>query len=245
MTLQELIDAAIQHQFIKETRIEPMRTAVTHYAAMLGVAPAECLPAAYDLAEPQLVTFVQAHAPADWTRRTLTNLYTHVQLLLRLGREQGWLEARGTHFNSWRNHRDGPKEGWVPRHELPPKLIYRLQAMPASLEQEIQSYLQWCQRVVQPGRPRSVKKRATTCKVVSEALTRMAGFAVHFQHLPAELLPCATSAIPRWSTSASSGGSKTDAANSRRACATWSSISRSSRAIGSRISRLPRRSRSC
>jgi hypothetical protein len=60
--------------------------------------------------------------------------------------------------------------------------------MPASLEQEIQSYLQWCQRVVQPGRPHSVKKRATTCKGVYEGLTRMAGFAVHYQHLPAELL---------------------------------------------------------
>jgi hypothetical protein len=60
--------------------------------------------------------------------------------------------------------------------------------MPASLAQEIQSYLQWCQRVVQPGRPHSVKKRANTCQGVSEGLTRMAGFAVHVQHLPAELL---------------------------------------------------------
>ena len=155
---------------------------------MLGAAPAECLPAAYDLAEHQLVAFVQAHAPADWTRPTLTNLHNNLQFLLRLGREQGWLEARATHFKSWRDHRDGPKEGWVPRHELPPKLIYRLQEMPASLEQEIQSYLQWCQRVVQPGRPHSVKKRATTCHGVYESLTRMAGFAVHYQHLPAELL---------------------------------------------------------
>ena len=69
MTLQELLDMAIQHQLIKETRIKPMRTAVTQYAAMLGVDPAECLPAVYDLAEHQLVAFVQAHAPADWTRR--------------------------------------------------------------------------------------------------------------------------------------------------------------------------------
>ncbi len=148
----------------------------------------ECLPTVYDLTEHQLVPFVQAHAPADWTRRTLTNLHNSVQFLLRVGREQGWLETRDTQFNSWRNHRDGPKEGWVPRHELPPKLIYRLQEMPASPEQEIQTYLQWCQRVVQPGRPHSVKKRATTCHGVSEGLTRMAGFVVHFQHLPAELL---------------------------------------------------------
>jgi integrase len=188
MTLQELLDRAMQHQLIKETRIKPMRTAVTQYASMLGVDPAECLPAVYDLAEHQLVAFVQAHAPADWTRHTLTNLHNCLQLLLQLGREQGWLEAREAQFKSWRDHRDGPKEGWVPRHELPPKLIYRLHEMPASLEQEIQSYLQWCQRVVQPGRPHSVKKRATTCHGVYASLTRMAGFAVHFQHLPAELL---------------------------------------------------------
>jgi hypothetical protein len=188
MTLQELLDIAIQHQMIKETRMAPMRTAVTHYAAMLGVDPAACLPTVYDLTEHQLVAFVQAHAPADWTRRTLTNLHNSVQFLLRLGREQGWLEARDTHFKSWRNHRDGPKESWVLRHELPPKLIYRLQEMPASLELEIQDYLQWCQRVVQPGRSHSVKKRATTCHGVNESLTRMARFAVHFQHLPAELL---------------------------------------------------------
>jgi integrase len=188
MTLQELLDIAIQHQLIKDTRIEPMRTAITHYAAMLGVDPVACLPAVYDLATHQLTALVHTQAPAHWNRRMRSTFSNHPQWLLRLGREQGWLQARDTHLKSWRDHRDGPKEGWVPRHELPPKLIYRLQEMPASLEQEIQSYLQWCQRVVQPGRPHSVKKRATTCHVVSEGLTRMAGFAVHFQHLPAELL---------------------------------------------------------
>jgi integrase len=188
MTLQELLDAAIQHQLLTETRIKPMRTAVHHYAALSGVDPAECLPAAYDLSTHQMIALVQAHAPADWTRRTLTSLYNHLQLLLRLGREQGWLEAWATPLKRWRDHRDGPQEGWVPRHELPPKLIYRLREMPAGLEQEIQSYLQWCQRIVQPGRPHSVKKRATTCQAVYEALRRMAGFAVRFQHLPAELL---------------------------------------------------------
>jgi integrase len=188
MTLQGLLDMAIQHQLIKETRIEPIRTAVTQYAAMLGVGPAACLPAVYDLADHQLTALVHTQAPAHWNRRTRSTFSNHLQCLLRLGREQGWLEARDTQFKSWRNHRDGPKEGWVPRHELPPKLIYRLQEMPASLEQGIQTYLQWCQRVVQPGRPHSVKKRATTCHGVSEGLTRMAGFAVHVQHLPAELL---------------------------------------------------------
>jgi integrase len=60
--------------------------------------------------------------------------------------------------------------------------------MPEHLEQEIQMYLEWCRRVVQPGRPHSVKKRASSCKMVYQALVRMAGFAVHYQHLPAELL---------------------------------------------------------
>jgi hypothetical protein len=188
MTLQQLLDAAIRHQLITDQRLQPLRTAVTQYAAMLGVEATQCLPAVYDLAEHQLTALVQTQAPADWNRHTRSTFSNHLQWLLRLGREQGWLEARDTHLKSWRDHRDGPKEGWVPRHELPPKLIYRLQAMPASLEQEIQSYLQWCQRVVQPGRPHAVKKRATTCKGVYEGLTRMAGFAVHDQHLPAELL---------------------------------------------------------
>jgi hypothetical protein len=58
MTLQELLEMAIQHQLIKETRIEPMRTAVTHYAVMLGVAPEACLPAVYDLATHQLTALV-------------------------------------------------------------------------------------------------------------------------------------------------------------------------------------------
>ena len=79
----------MQHQLITDQRRQPMRTAVTQYAAMLGVDPAACPPAVYDLAEHQLVAFVQAHAPADWTRRTLTTLHNHLQLLLRLGREQG------------------------------------------------------------------------------------------------------------------------------------------------------------
>jgi hypothetical protein len=97
-------------------------------------------------------------------------------------------EARGTHLKRWRDHRDGPQKGWVPRHELPPKLIDRLKPMPESLEQEIQTYLQSRRRVVQPGRPHSVQKRATTCQAVDEALTRMAGFAVHDQQLPEALL---------------------------------------------------------
>jgi hypothetical protein len=108
--------------------------------------------------------------------------------LFRLGREQGWLEGQHIPLKSGRDHRDGPGAGWVPRHKLPPKLIDRLKPMPESLEQEIQAYLQWCRRVVQPGRPHAVKKRATSCKMVYEALARMAGFAVRFQHLPAELL---------------------------------------------------------
>jgi hypothetical protein len=108
--------------------------------------------------------------------------------LFRLGREQGWLEGQHIPLKSGRDHRDGPGAGWVPRHKLPPKLIDRLKPMPESLEQEIQTSLQWCRRVVQPGRPHSVKKRATTCQAVDEALTRMAGFAVHDQQLPEELL---------------------------------------------------------
>jgi hypothetical protein len=60
--------------------------------------------------------------------------------------------------------------------------------MPNSLTQEIHAYLQWCRRVVQTGRPHAVKKRSTSCTMVYEALARMAGVAVHFQHLPAELL---------------------------------------------------------
>jgi hypothetical protein len=117
---------AIQHQLIKETRMEPMRTAVTQYAAMLGVGPATCLPAVYDLADHQLTSLVHTQEPAHWNRCTRSTFSNHLQWLLRLGREQGWLEARDTHFKRWRNHRNGPKEGWVPRHELPPKLIYRL-----------------------------------------------------------------------------------------------------------------------
>jgi hypothetical protein len=97
-------------------------------------------------------------------------------------------EARGPPLKRWRDHRDGPQKGWVPRHELPPKLIDRLKPMPESLEQEMQTSLQWCRRVAQPGRPHSAKKRATTCQAVDEALTRMAGFAVHDQQLPEELL---------------------------------------------------------
>jgi len=46
--------------------------------------------------------------------------------------------------------------------------------MPESLEQEIQAYLQWCWRVVQPCRPHSVKQRTTTCQAVYKALTRIA-----------------------------------------------------------------------
>jgi hypothetical protein len=81
MTLQELLDMAIQHQLIKETRIEPMRTAVRHYAAMLGVDPAACLPAVYDIADHQLSVLVQAHAPADWNRRTRSTFSNHLPSL--------------------------------------------------------------------------------------------------------------------------------------------------------------------
>src|ERR1700752_4766765 len=114
MTLQQLIETAIQQQFIKETRLKPMRTAVTHYAAMFGVEPAECPPSVYDLADHQLIDLVQAQAPAHWTRRTRSAFTNTIQGLLRLGREQGWLEARDTQVPSWRDHRDGPREGWVP-----------------------------------------------------------------------------------------------------------------------------------
>ena len=60
--------------------------------------------------------------------------------------------------------------------------------MPESPEQAIQAYPHWCQRAVQPGRPHSVTKRATTCQAAYEALTRIAGFAVHDQQLPEDLL---------------------------------------------------------
>ena len=73
--------------------------------------------------------------------------------LLRLGREQGWLEPQDTLLKRWRDHRDRPQEGWVPRHELPLKLIDRLKPMPESLEQEIQAYLQWSNLVIIPFLP--------------------------------------------------------------------------------------------
>ncbi len=191
MTLQQLLDASIEQHLIKPKRIPPMRTAVTQYAAMLGVDPAECLPAVYDMPDHHLSALVQASAPAHWARRTLTNLHNNLRFFLRLGREQGWLDSRGDLVKGWREHPASTGEGkgaWVPRHELPPKLIYRLKPMPEPLEQEIQAYLRWCQQVVQPGRPHSVKKRANSCQTVYDALARIAGFAVRFQHLPAELL---------------------------------------------------------
>ena len=100
MTLQELLDMAIQHQLIKDQRIQPMWTAVTQYAAMLGVDPAACLPPVYDLAAHQLTALVHTQAPADWNRHTRSTFSNYLQWLLRLGREQGWLEARDTHLKS-------------------------------------------------------------------------------------------------------------------------------------------------
>jgi hypothetical protein len=188
MTCPQLLNAVTQHQRLTEQRLQPMRMAVTQYAAMLGMEPAACLSAVYDLADRQLTALVQTHARAHWNRRTRSTFANQVQWLLRLGRKQGWLEPRDTLLKRGRDHRDGPQKGWVPRHELPPKLIDRLQPMPESLEQEMQTSLQWCRRVAQPGRPHSVKQRATTCQAVSEALTRLAGCAVHDQQLPEALL---------------------------------------------------------
>ena len=80
MTLQELLDRAMQHQLIKETRIKPMRTAVTQYAAMLGVDPAACLPEVYDLAAHQLTALVHTQAPADWNRTKRSTFSNHLPM---------------------------------------------------------------------------------------------------------------------------------------------------------------------
>ena len=94
-----------------------MRMAVTQYAAMLGMEPAACLSAVYDLADRQLTAFVQTHARAHWNRRTRSTFANQVQWLLRLGREQGWLEPRDTPLKRWRRpSRWAPKGlGPVPR----------------------------------------------------------------------------------------------------------------------------------
>jgi integrase len=190
MTLQELFDAAVEEKLIKPTRQGPIQSTVKQYANMHGLSQTRCPPELYYLADAPLDTFVDAHAPDHWERRTVTNFKNNLRFLWRIGIAQGWLDPLAQPLKHWR---DCPQTiecrgNRVPRHENAARLIYRLYPVPVALAEEIESYLQWSQRPVQPGRPHTIKKRPTTCEDIKGSLLRMAGFAVHYQDLPAELL---------------------------------------------------------
>jgi integrase len=203
MTLYELIDRALTTKqvmadgtlapLLARSRRAPMRSAVKRYGIFLGFDPETAGPESYHRPDHEIKVLVDAKAPESLAANTRRNLANDLVALLRIGVDQGWLNPLPLPLFSWRERKP---DLWhhtrsFRSHEdytASTRYILSPTECPERLLDEIKAYLDWCEAPIARNRPRAVMKRPITSAIIRGHLLRIAGFAVHHAHVPADTL---------------------------------------------------------
>jgi hypothetical protein len=172
------------------SRRAPMRSHCRKYAKALGCADlSTCTIDQYPKSDAEVRRLLlQGETRIQPT--SLKNLCNDVLALLHAAVERHVLPPTFSALHPWRGHDRRATHGRFRRGVYPPGALtrYALIPLPPTLHQELEAYLTWCQNPVARDRSWKIRKRPVTADIRRGEIARIAGYAVHVEELPAELL---------------------------------------------------------
>lgn len=186
-TLKQVFDALVEHQFIPQSRLGPIRTALKQYAIILGYKdPAECPLAAYHLPDERRNRLIEERAQSSSQRKGLglhavRNLKNNISYVLRSAAERKIIGQAAGPLASDKSS-NTVKSNLIPRrNEYVRPGKYILDRVPDSLAQELIDYQIWSTKTVNRERPINLKKRSGTFAAHRETILRAAGYLVKYR----------------------------------------------------------------
>ena len=202
-TLKEVLDALIERQFIPQSRLGSIKTALKQYAIILGYnEPAECPLTAYHLPDEKRNRLIEERAVG--TRRgkfflgphAIRNLKNNVSYVIRSAVEQEIIGQVPGPLESYKNSNSIKTKKITCRNEWAKPSKYILDPVPHSLEREITDYQTWSTKIVNRDRPDNQKKRAVTFANHRGTILRAAGYLVKYRGLKGESISLSTLTEP-------------------------------------------------
>ena len=214
MMLQDVLQSAIDGDRLTPARVGPMRTAVKQFSAMFELTPDQLPPQQYHLPKEVLFRFIEQHSAADVGPRKLANTKNNIRWLLDLAVREGWLRPAAATSLTWKDRRKNASAVILYRARTDsrhsPSNMYALllpaaepttntprgfradilrqrqglQLAPQALLDEINEYLDWCQKAYAPKRDAKIQKRAVSAELCRRDVLRIAGYAHHIAGIP-------------------------------------------------------------
>jgi hypothetical protein len=204
-TLKEVLDALIEGQFIPQSRLGPIRTAIRQYAIILGYPePAECPMTAYHLSDETRNRLIEERAQR--TKRgkfassrlgphAIRNLKNNVSYVIRSAMDRGVIGQVPGPLSSYKD-RNRITHRLNSRHECVKPSKYILDPLPQGLAQEISDYEEWSTKIVNRDRPDNLRKRAVSFANHRGTILRAAGYLVKYRGVQPESITLSTLTEP-------------------------------------------------
>jgi hypothetical protein len=190
MTLQDLLDRALEQQWFAPSYRGPLQSYVKRYASALGMEAKHCLPEWYHQPADRIGEIIYQAADPDLQPRSLQACVNTLVKLLAAAVEAGCLPPlnqlpqrkslhriyrAGIYLGQY--HPDAIKEFGPPRKHT----RYGLTDWPIELAHETAAYLLWCTPEMQRGRSKKIRKVESSQTYTIQAIGYIAGYAVTHQ----------------------------------------------------------------
>ncbi|HVS82000.1 MAG TPA: tyrosine-type recombinase/integrase [Pyrinomonadaceae bacterium] len=202
-TLKEVLDALIERQFIPQSRLGPIKTALKQYAIILGYnEPAVCPLTAYHLPDETRNRLIEERAVGIRRGKfflgphAIRNLKNNVSYVIRSAVDREIIGQVAGPLESYKNSNSIKSKQITCRHEWAKPSKYILDPIPHPLEQEITDYETWSTKIVNRDRPENQKKRAVTFANHRGTILRAAGYLVKYRGLQGESISLSTLTEP-------------------------------------------------
>ena len=201
-TLEELFDALVERQFIPQSRLAPIRTALKQYAIILGCKePAECPMTAYHLPAEKRNRLIEERAESSRQHKTLglhavRNLKNNISYVLRSAVDHQIIGQVSGPLLSDKNANTIKSSLITCRNESVKPSKYVLDPVPGALAQELIDYEVWSTKTVNRERPDNLKKRPGTFASHRGTILRASGYLVKYRGLKSESIDLLTVTEP-------------------------------------------------
>src|SRR5918992_1966406 len=177
MMLEALTTAVLQVKPWSAARRLIVRNHLNQFARMLGCATAAaCSPDLYNVSDDTVFRLINTHKP-DNSSQTHKVMRLNIQGVLHEGRRRQWIPAiENLHtITPWRQ--GSLHGGRVLRGTGANRSSYIMSPLPPPLDEELTSYLAWCQEPIAEDRDWHIIKRPISCTYVYDHVARAAGYA--------------------------------------------------------------------
>jgi integrase len=201
MTLADLLEQAFTEQWFAPSRERPMKSAVGHYAELLGYkSPTTCPVESAIRPQATIQHLIETHAKPGLLPESIANQWRSIWNLITEAAAHGVIPAMPqTDEYEWRDRgqlrRDSAaspdgQSSRVHQHRWDGLSLgkFGLTDWPIDLAQETYNYVAWCQKPLARGRPARIQKVDSTATNVYITVGQVAGYAVQQRGIPKESL---------------------------------------------------------